>query len=181
MLRILLPGLLALSLAALGWADDPKPPWQRLLTGADAKKAADLGTRIAEAENADRYADALAATEELLALRTQAQGADHWQTAEVKWALVTLQKVAALPPEKRLGWRTAAQGDAEADRLEQRAQYAKAPPLRQQRLKWCREILGEDHPETATGYNNVAANLDGRLTAAEVLEFWRLDAELAIK
>jgi len=162
MLRMLLVALLGLSLAVVAQADDPKPQRQRLLTEDDARKAADLGKRSAELENADRYAEVIVAAEELLALRTKVQGADHWETVSQKWRLGALKKVAALPDEKRLGWRKGQLGAEGARRLEQNAQYAKALPLQQERLKWCREILGEDHPHTATGYNNVAFNLNSQ-------------------
>jgi hypothetical protein len=128
----------------------PKPPWQRLLTGDDDKKAGGLEKRIEELEAADKYAEAIRLGEELLALRTKVQGADHWETVNRKWALAALKKVAALPEAQRIGWRQAKQGDTEASRLRQKAQYVKALPLRQERLKWCRQVLGEDHPDTAT-------------------------------
>jgi len=165
MVRMLLVFWLGLSLAVMARGDDPKPktdpkpPWQRLLTGADARKAADLDKRIVELEAVDHYAEAIRLREELLALRTQEQGAEHWQTVNAKWALVATTKVAALPEEKRAGWRQAAKGAAAAERLEQQAQHGKALALRQERLKWCREVLGEDYPQTALSYNNVAYNL----------------------
>jgi len=62
MLRMLLVALLGLSLAVRVWADDPKPrtdpkpQWQRRLTGDDAKKAAELEKRVGELEDADKYA-----------------------------------------------------------------------------------------------------------------------------
>jgi hypothetical protein len=44
------------------------------------------------------------------------------------------------------------QGLAAAGRLENQAQHGKALPLRQEFLKWCGEVLGEEHPLTAAGY-----------------------------
>jgi CHAT domain-containing protein/tetratricopeptide (TPR) repeat protein len=173
MRRMHLVALLGLSLAAGVRADapqpkaNPKPPWQRLLTGDDARKAAALEKRIAELETADRYAEAVTGVEDLLALRTRAQGPDHHETADTKWALAALRKVAALPEAKRRGWRRATQGAAEAGRLEQQARYAQALPFRQQHLTWCREVLGEDHPATAASYDNVAGNLNARGQYAE--------------
>src|SRR5262249_35721608 len=76
MLRMLLVAVLGLSLAVVVQGDDtkprtdPLPPWQRLLTGADARKAAELEKRIGELEYADRYLDVIQALDELLALRT---------------------------------------------------------------------------------------------------------------
>jgi len=165
MSRMLLVALLGLALAVVANGDDlkpktePKPQWQRLLTGADTQKAADLEKRIAALETADNYAEAIRLQEELLALRTQKQGTDHWETVNEKWLLAAARKVAALPAEKRAGWRQSEQGAVAAGPLERQAQYGKALPLWQERLKWCREILGEEHPSTALSYNNVAANL----------------------
>jgi len=173
MLRILVVSLLGLSLAVVAQGDDPKsgtepkPPWQRLLTGTDAQKAADLVKRITELEAADNYGEAIRLFEELLTLRTRLQGAGHWETVDAKWQLAARKKVAALLPEKRAGWRQAYQGAVAAQRLVQQAQYGKALALWQERLKWCREILGEDHPDTATGYNEVAANLNAQGKYAE--------------
>src|SRR6516225_7198014 len=126
MVRMRLLALLGLSLALVALAADSKPPWQRLLSGDDAKKAASLQQRIEELENGDQYAEAIKRSEELLALRTKVQGAEHWQTVDQKWAWTALKKVAALPAEQRAGWRQATRGAVEAHRLEQKAQYVKA-------------------------------------------------------
>jgi hypothetical protein len=167
MVRMRLLALLGMSLAVVAHAADSKPPWQRVLSGEDAKKAAGLQKRIEKLEAADQYAEAVHLQEELFALRTKVQGAEHWQTVDEKWDLTALKKVAALPAEKRAGWRQAARGAAEAGRLEQQAQYGKALPLWQERLKWCRQVLGEEHPDTATGYNNLALNLNAQGKYAE--------------
>jgi hypothetical protein len=165
MLRMHLVALLGLSLAAGLRAGDPQPKaapkaqWQRLLTGDDARKAAALEKRIADLANQDHYDEAILAAAELHALRAKVQGPDHWETANARWALAALQKVAALPEEKRRGWRKSAQKDAEAGRLEEQARFAKALPLREGYLSWCLEILGEDHAATAESYNKVALNL----------------------
>jgi tetratricopeptide (TPR) repeat protein len=177
MVRMLLVALLGLTLAVVARGDEPKPQWQRLLTDADARKAAELDKRIGELEAADNYVEAIRLQEELLALRTRQQGAEHWQTVNEKWFLAAMQKVAGLPAEKRAGWRQTAQGAAAAGSLEQQAQYGKALALWQEGLKWCREILGQDHPHTATSYNNVAANLNaqGKYAEAEPLYQAALD------
>jgi len=179
MLRMHLVALLALFLAGVAHGDEakpksePKPQWQRMLTGADARKATDLEQRIKKLEAADKYAEAIRLHEELLALRTQVQGADHWQTVGAKWKLATTTKVAALPAEKRAGWRQAELGDEEAQRLEKKALYGKALSLKQERLKWCREILGEEHPDTASSYHNVAANLAAQGKNAKAGRLWK--------
>src|SRR5262249_13164775 len=98
MQRMLLVAWLGLSLPVVVGADDSKstagakPPWQRLLTGDDARKGTELEKRIDELVNADKYVEAMRAGEELFTLRTKVQGTDHWQTVTVKWGLVELKK-----------------------------------------------------------------------------------------
>ena len=134
-------------------------PPQRRLTGAEAQRVEGLLAQVSQLEKASRFADAFTTYQEILAIRRRVQGADHWETVNEKWNLAALKKVSALPAEKRAGWRQAMRADQEADSLDQKAQYAKALPLRQERLKWCRQVLGEDHTDTAQSYNNLAFNL----------------------
>src|SRR5262245_61359945 len=125
MLRMLIVALVGLSLIAVAFADKPKPQWQRMLTGNDAMKAAELQKRIGELADADKYAEAIRLQEELLALRMKLQRADHWETVNEEWSLTALKKVAALPEEKRSGWRKASQEANNARGLEQKGQYVK--------------------------------------------------------
>jgi CHAT domain-containing protein len=151
--------VLCAAIAAVAHAAEPKPPWQRLLSGDDAKKAAGLQQRIERLEAAENYTEAIRLQEELIALRTNVQGAEHWQTVDAKWYLTALKKLAGLPAEKRAGWRQVARSAAEAESLQKKAQYGKALAWLQESLKWHRQVLGEDHPNTATSYDNVAGNL----------------------
>src|SRR5690349_8254956 len=73
-------------------AQDPKkddlskfPQVQRPLLGDDAKKAVELQKQIVDAEKASKRAEALKRAEELLVLRTRVQGAEHWETRDVKF------------------------------------------------------------------------------------------------
>jgi len=179
MLRMHPVTLLGMALTVVAQGDDPKPgtepkpQWQRLLTGADARKAADLEKRITELEAGDNYAEAIRQREELLALRTRGQGAEHWQSVNEKWALTTTTKVAALPAEKRAGWRKAVQGAVAARPLQQQAQYGKALALWQEALKWCRDVLGEDHPHTSASYNHLASILNAQGKYAEAAPLYQ--------
>ncbi len=168
--------LAAWALAGMAFADEPKdksplPPWQRLLKGDDAKAAADLEKRIDELESTDKYAEAIKLAEELLALRVRVQGADHWQALNRKYALEWLRKVVALPEAGRAEARASAKADEDADAAERRGQFGLALPLRERRLVWCRQVLGEGHRDTAAAYNKLGYNLNtlGRYTDAEPL------------
>ena len=170
--------LVILSVACVGVAaaqpekkGESRPPYQRRLQGDDARKAAELAETIREREQANQYAEAVRAAEELLALRQRAQGADHHEAVGAKWWLAALQKVAVLPAEQRAAWWAAVQGGDAAKQLEARGQYSQALLLQQKLLDLRRRVLGEDHPHTATSYNNVAMNLayQGRHAQAEPL------------
>src|SRR5208282_3151778 len=100
MSRFQLVVLLGLSVALAARADEPKPQWQRLLTGDDARKAAELKKQLAALQAARRWPEAIRLREEYVALRTKVQGADHWQTIDARWELLTARKLAALPDQK---------------------------------------------------------------------------------
>src|SRR5262249_11475948 len=59
----------------------------RKLTGDDAKRAAELDQAIEAALKADRWDEAIARAEELLALRARAQGPKHFETVTAQWDL----------------------------------------------------------------------------------------------
>jgi hypothetical protein len=128
-------GVIAVSLLATGVlmsiADEPqtnsqKPPYERLLKGDDAKLAEELSKKIEEAETADKYDEAIELSERLLALRTNVQGADHWESVNQKWDLHRDQRVAALSPDDRERWRVANRGAIEAEQLETKGEHTKA-------------------------------------------------------
>jgi CHAT domain-containing protein/tetratricopeptide (TPR) repeat protein len=188
MLRMPMLALLGLSLTCLVWADDPrpkaepKPQWQRLLTGDDAKKANELAQQVILLSYKDQFAEAIEAAEEFVALRTKLQGADHWQVAKAKSWLAAMRKIAALPQEKRAGWPKSLQARVQAQKLQQQGQFATALPLWQQRLEWYREALGEDDRLTAEAYNDVALNLRAQQKYADAAPLLRkaLDAWKAL-
>jgi tetratricopeptide (TPR) repeat protein len=162
--------LLAAVLTTCLLADEPqhakvKPPYERLLQGKDAERAAALEKRIAEAAAADQYAEAIARAEELAALRKNKQGTDHYEFLDAEYQVHTLQKIASLPPEERRAYRDATNYKDQAAVLDRRGKYTAARPLYQKALAIDRKVLGEEHPQTAMRYNDLALNLD--LTSRE--------------
>jgi tetratricopeptide (TPR) repeat protein len=159
-----------------------KKPFERRLQGKDAERAAELEKRIQAAENADNYPEAIRLAEELLDLRTQRQGSDHWETVSQRWTLEEVRTVAALAPEKRAGWRKARDGITAAQKFDSQGQAPKAEPLLRERLKWCQIVLGEKHPTTASSYRNIAPNLyfQGKYAEAQPLFQKALDLRLEL-
>lgn len=166
--------LLGCALASFVVADDPKqaelakkPQWQRLLTGEDAKRAADLNKRIVELGEKDIYPEAIEKAEELLALRTKAQGDDHFEVATVRHGLSELRAVAALDAAKRLDWRTTMRTQTDANRHVDSRQYREAESILKAILALKRDVLGDDHPDVARALNNLAYVLDNQKKPTE--------------
>jgi tetratricopeptide (TPR) repeat protein len=159
-------------------ADEPKakgpdpglPPWQRLLTGADARHANELQERIDALYDKGAFAEAVEPAEKLWRLRQRQQGADHWETADAQRQMQTLQAVAGKPSEQRRALAQAAVQSRQAQELYVRGRYREEEPLRQQLLTTLRQILGEGHPDTAGAYNNLALCQEnqGRYSQAEL-------------
>src|SRR5436305_11393078 len=59
-----------------------KPQYERMLKGEDAKKAVELQAKIIKAEEAEARKQALTFADELLFLRSRAQGEDHWEVRD---------------------------------------------------------------------------------------------------
>jgi CHAT domain-containing protein/Tfp pilus assembly protein PilF len=152
---------------------EEKPPYQRLLQGDDAKRAAALEKRIEQFDEAGKFAEAIAAAEELLALRRRVQGADHWEAVSLQWSIVGMRKVAALPADKLANWLTVVRNVYAAERLESKNAHAQALPAMRRWLDLSRETLGDGHPDTAMALARVADNLDEQGKPAEAQPLYR--------
>jgi Flp pilus assembly protein TadD len=163
--------LLAAALALVGAGRAEDPPWKRMLTGDNAKKAAVLEQQIRELEAAGKFAEAVQPASALLALRQPTQGDRHWQTADAARKLRELKEAARLPQAQRQRLGEAVQLNAEAANLYARGNYTEAEPLYRKVLAVREEMLGPKHSETATSYNNLGATLQdqGKARDAEQL------------
>ncbi len=85
----------------------PTAPGVRKLTGDDAKRAEALDKAIEAALKADRWTEAIARAEELLALRTRVQGPKHFETVNAEWLTKSLRWVAPMPQEDRVAFLSA--------------------------------------------------------------------------
>jgi hypothetical protein len=94
------------------------------LTGADAKRAEELDNAISAALKADRWNEAIARAEELLALRTRVQGPKHFETVDAAWVLKGMRWVSAMTPSDRVAYRSANITDEQAGTLTAQAKYA---------------------------------------------------------
>jgi tetratricopeptide (TPR) repeat protein len=140
----------------------PTAPGLRRLTGDDAKKAEKLDEAIEAALEADRWDDAIARAEELLALRVRAQGPKHFEMVNAHWTVKTLRNMTAMPHEDRVAYKSAIIADAQGKDLYAQGKYAQAQPLFETALAIRRRLLTDDNPLTVTSYGNLATNLNAQ-------------------
>jgi tetratricopeptide (TPR) repeat protein len=146
-------------LAALGAAEPSKPPWQRLLQGDDAKKAAEQEKQLEQLQEAGKFADAFKVAEALAELRAKAQGADHWEAVNARWEIEAIRRVLRQDRKVREAYASHFVLKRQASALRDNGRYREAQPLLEELLAIHRQALGEEHPHTASGYNNLALNL----------------------
>jgi tetratricopeptide (TPR) repeat protein len=146
-------------------------PGLRKLTGEDTKKAEELDKAIETAQKADRLDEAIARAEELLTLRTRAQGSKHFETVNAEWRLKTLRRAASMPKEDQVAYRSAQTMDEQAVILNAQGRYAAAEPLLEKALEIRRRLLTDDDPDTSASYGNLAYSLwkQGKYSQAQPL------------
>ena len=137
-------------------------PGLRRLAGDYARRAEELDKAIEAALKADRWDEAVAKAEELLALRTRVQGPKHFETVNVDWDLKALHRVGSMPHEDRVAYQSANTMNVQAQTLQAQGKYAQAQPLYEKALEICRRLLTDEHPHTAISYSGVAANLNAQ-------------------
>jgi tetratricopeptide (TPR) repeat protein len=141
------------------------------LTGADAKLAEELDKAIAASLKADRWNEAIAKAEELLALRAKVQGPKHFETMDAEWLLKGLRRVAPMSKEDRAAYQSADSLKSQADTFDAQGKYSQAQPLHEQVLEIQRRLLTDDHPLTAASYTALAHSLwiQGKYAQAQPL------------
>jgi len=130
------------------------------LTGKDESRAKQLDEQIDKAVMADRWDEAIARAEELLALRTRAQGPKHFETVNAEWRLQAFRRVAPMPHEDRVAYQSAHNMNEQAITLNAQGKYAQAQPLLEKALEINRRLLTDDHPDTAESYHKLAYDLE---------------------
>ena len=131
----------------------------RTLTGDDARRAEELNKAVEAEAKANRWDESIARAEELLALRTRAQGPTHFETVNAAWVVKALRRVAPMPDLDRVAYRSLASMSEQAESLHDKGKYAEAQPLYERTLEIYRRLLTDNDPQTASAYNNLAGNL----------------------
>jgi CHAT domain-containing protein/tetratricopeptide (TPR) repeat protein len=149
----------------------PPTSGSRILTHDDASRAQELIQAMAAALKADRWDEAIARGEELLAVAKRIRGPKHFETMNVEWELNALRAVGRTPKEDRVAYHSARTMSEQSLAVEAQGKYAQAQPLYEKALEIRRRLLTDDHPQTASSYSNLACNLNrqGKYAAAQPL------------
>jgi tetratricopeptide (TPR) repeat protein len=164
--------LVALRLDGTLRADEavaPKPPWQRLLQGDDARKAGGMMLQANLMWAQGKFAEALKVAQALADLREKKQGVDHWEAVDARAEAEAFRRVAAAAAEAQTEYAGIPALAREARGLVGQGRYREALPIEEKIFTIRRKLLGEDHPFTGLGYSNVAFILNalGRYAEAE--------------
>src|SRR5262245_34297120 len=81
--------------------DDSKPAPARTLSGQDEAQAKALKEQIQRLSRSGEFEAALKPAREVLTLCERALGPDHWETADSRLKIQTLETIAKLPEEGR--------------------------------------------------------------------------------
>ncbi len=161
--------LLIVTIASSAPGQTPAPPAAKAaapglikLTGDDEKRAKQLDEQIEKAVKADRWDEAIARAEEVLALRMRNQGPKHFEKVDAEWNLKTLRRVGSMPKDDRSAYRSAKALNGQARSLSAQGKYAQAQTLHEQALEILRSELTDQHPDTARTYDDLASDLNAQ-------------------
>jgi tetratricopeptide (TPR) repeat protein len=146
-------------------------PWQRILLGKDRDRVQHLEADFEKLRDAGKYREALPLAQEILAIRTRSQGADHWATVLARWRVKTTERVLSASYFDLAKLAVADNQMKEAERLWNQGRCAEAEPLQRQAMAVGRQVLTEEYPLYADGIEMLAMILasQGKDKEAELL------------
>ncbi|MBI1324890.1 tetratricopeptide repeat protein, partial [bacterium] len=160
-----------------------KPPYERMLKGADLAKAQELQKKYQVSMDARKFAEAKKFAEELLALRTRIQGADHWLVTDARSKLADVEIYGKLKPEALAELAYARELYQSSSGFYQKGQFAASAELYEQVVTIRKKNLNENHPAYATSLNNLALvyHSMGEYAKAETLYLQTRDLEKKLR
>jgi tetratricopeptide (TPR) repeat protein len=170
-------GLLAL-LVLTGAGRAAAPPVSVGWVAGELGRVQRIEARVVQAALRGDFTEALRLAREALKARKALKGERHWLTVDAGLAVQRWERLTRLSPEKqrRVGaaWRRLTEGAAHHSK----GRYSQAEKAYRAALALSRRTLGEEHPETATSYTNVASCLQDLGKAQEALPLYRKALEI---
>ena len=176
-----LHGLL-LGLGLMAAVPGAEPPEQgRNLTGQEQKEVHRLELQWARLLVTAQFEEAVRVARRVVDYRVRRQGTTHWEVSGARLNVERLQRLAGVPVRDRADVIRAVEADTESSRLQRQRRYPEAEMKLRQALTLCRKVLGEQHPETAQRYCNLALFLDARGRHGEALPLHRKALDIRLE
>jgi CHAT domain-containing protein/Flp pilus assembly protein TadD len=132
------------------------PPYRRVLMGDAAATAAEFERQLAGQIGMGQIKEAQQTAEKLLKLRTQAQGADHWQVVDARWQVKRLARLEAGGAQQLSQDRELQRLDREAKQAMQTGNLGQAEKLLNEALDLQIKLHGADDPGAGSLYISLA-------------------------
>jgi tetratricopeptide (TPR) repeat protein len=161
--------LLCVTSKGSGVAPPASPAWVARELGRVDRIAA----RMDQAARRGDFPRALRLAREVVKARRALQGDRHRHTVDAGLVVERWERLARLSPEKQGQVGEALRRLAEGEGHWSKGRYRQAEEACRAALALFRRTLGEEHPETALGYNHVAFSLIAQGKAAEALPLHR--------
>jgi CHAT domain-containing protein/Tfp pilus assembly protein PilF len=171
---------LGLMLAFCLWAAAP-PTLPRALTAQEEKELAALYARRDRHDEAREFEQSAKVAQQIAQYRRERQGAGHWQASDARFDVDYWRRLAAVPAKDRAEVVRAVKLNDEGVALLNRGHYRKSEKPLRQALQISEKVLGLDHADTASSYNNLAGCLLGQGKPAEALPLFRKALEISEK
>jgi tetratricopeptide (TPR) repeat protein len=150
------------------------PPEQgRNLTAVEQQELDRLQGLLNRHVGAGRFEEAARVEQQMVSYRAERQGAGHWQVIDARLEGERWQWLSKVPAKDRAEVVRAMRVAVEGSQLKGRLLYREAEAKLRQALAIRQKALGEEHPETAISYNNVAVCLDDQGRHAEALPLYQ--------
>src|SRR5262249_39956673 len=131
--------------------------------------------------DAGQFEEAVQVGKRIFNYRAERQGGGHWQVIDVRLIEERWERVSKVPAKDRAEGVRVINGTTEVRQLGQRLRYRQAEAKLREALAIWQKVLGEQHPETATSYNNLAACLYAQGKHAEALRLQQKALDINLK
>ncbi len=152
---LVLPQALVVAAPPMPEAEQPLPPWQRRLEGEAKARAEALQKQIEQHWRANAFAQARKPARELVELREQKQGEDHWETINARWQRKLIEQIQQQPASEQEAFARLPHLEQQATALEARRRWGEVVAQRKEILTLCRDLLGKAYPLTADAHRSL--------------------------
>jgi tetratricopeptide (TPR) repeat protein len=169
---LLIVGAIGIHAGDTVFSEAAAPPVpRRSLDHEQQTRLSQLEGQLQQALESAKFADALEKARQIAQLRERWLGKDHWESVAARQTMPRIEAMMRLPEQDQRDLATSYRAERAGRVLNGRHEYQKAEAIHRRELRIRRRVLGEEHPDTASSYNNVAFTLvaQGKYAEAQPL------------